>query len=145
MKKVHMPLLCVILVCVLSSCVIITKLTPTSDFAYTFDFWAIRDSFTLDEQYNDYDGVPYEGVALYLVTVTDMPDDMFEGWNPVPYSDEVNDFLHFVAEFFTIPEISNGYYKFIDRTPIETNFISSASFFVYDMDDQLGYYIKFDY
>ncbi|MCR4689835.1 MAG: hypothetical protein K5739_00615 [Lachnospiraceae bacterium] len=93
--------------------------------------------------YNDYEGVPYEGTALYLVSVGENSNTYFEEWENAPFSGEVNDYLESITDYVQIPEMKNYKWKMINRNA-RSKILTDVSLGVYDIDTKKLYVIESD-
>ncbi len=93
--------------------------------------------------YNDYEGFPYEGKALYLVSIGENSDAHFDDWENASFSEEVNDFLESIADYVQIPEMKNYKWKMINRNT-KSKMLTDVSLGVYDVDAKKLYVIESD-
>ncbi len=121
----------------------ITK-TPTSEFLSTFELDGDKDDLEYETTYDDYgEGIGNDGMALYKITVTDELKAQVEEWDETPLSDEAAELVEGLSDYFTIPDIENGNWKMVDREP-EAEFLAEVSLAVYDADNGVVYFIKYD-
>ena len=110
----------------------------------------IADSFRVECEpndiqviYNDYEGAPYEGTALYLVSLEENSDIDFGDWESSPFSEEVNDYLESIADYVQIPEMENYKWKMINRNT-KSKMLTDVSLGVYDVNEKRLYVIESD-
>ena len=97
----------------------------------------------LKEEFNDYGGFPYEGMALYKITLDEDAAEEFAKWESLPFSKKAGDFLTSVSTYIELPTIEDGYWKLVDRNP-GTKMYTNVSFCVYDAENKIAYLITMD-
>ena len=107
-----------------------------SQFIKEFDIDIEEKDIELKEEFNDYGGFPYEGMALYKITLDEDAAEEFAKWESLPFSKKAGDFLTSVSTYIELPTIEDGYWKLIDRNPV--------SFCVYDAENKIAYLITMD-
>lgn len=120
-----------------------TRGDASSQFKKDFGLDIDKNSIKTEELFNNYSGPPYEGVAMYRITVDQKSEREFRKWKKLPLSAKADRFLTSVSPYVRIPEISHGYWKLIDRNP-GTKEYTNVSFAVYDADEKLAYMITMD-
>ena len=59
----------------------------------------------IEELFNNYEGFPYEGIALYKISLNkDALEEIME-WDSLPYSKEADDFVTSVSTYVELPAI----------------------------------------
>lgn len=93
---------------------------------------------------DNYEGFPYEGMALYKISFDNLDDLSLDEWDPLPLSDEAKRFLVAISSEVKLPEVGEGYWKLIDRSPETLDFLTNASLCVFDTEKMICYYILLD-
>lgn len=65
----------------------------------------------LEELFNNYEGVPYEGIALYKLTVGEDVRQAFLQWERFPLPEAAENFLESLSAYVELPSITDGYWK----------------------------------
>lgn len=103
-----------------------------------------KDNIKIEELFNNYEGVPYEGIALYRITLDDNDAKQdFLKWSILPLSESAELFLTSISDCFELPEIADGYWMFVDRNP-GTQQYTNVSFCIYDTAEEVAYMITMD-
>lgn len=118
-------------------------LTEKSQFIKDFDIDIEEKDIELKEEFNDYGGFPYEGMALYKITLDEDAAEEFAKWESLPFSKKAGDFLTSVSTYIELPTIEDGYWKLVDRNP-GTKMYTNVSFCVYDAENKIAYLITMD-
>ncbi len=143
MKRFYIIIILVMVVVCLTSCYVVDHDVFTEvNFLTLFDLRDYDDSISLTKIFDNHGGLQNDGVGLYMVSIEDYSGGMFEGWDSLPF-DEASEELAYGGNFDDLPEIKNGKYKYIDRKP-NPRHITNASLFVYDEDNEVGYYLILD-
>ena len=143
MKK----LLCVMaLVCIgilLVSCGSNRLDNPKAQFMRDFGLNIEKKDCVLEELFNNYEGVPYEGIALYKLTVGEDVRQAFLQWERFPFSEEAEHFLESLSAYVERPSIADGCWKMVDRNP-GTGAYTNVSLCVYDEATGAAYLLTMD-
>ena len=138
MKK----LLCVMaLVCIgilLVSCGSNRLDNPKAQFMRDFGLHIDKKDCVLEELFNNYEGFPYEGIALYKLTVG---EDACQ--ERLPFSEEAEHFLESLSTYVELPTFADGYWKMVDRNP-GTSVYTNVSLCVYDGTTGIAYLLTMD-
>ena len=97
----------------------------------------------LEELFNNYEGFPYEGIALYKLTVGEDVRQAFLQWERFPFSEEAENFLESLSSYVELPSIADGYWKMVDRNP-GTSAYTNVSLCVYDEATGAAYLLTMD-
>lgn len=97
----------------------------------------------LEELFNNYEGFPYEGIALYKLTVGEDVRQAFLQWERFPFSEEAEHFLESLSAYVGLPSIADGYWKMVDRNP-GTSAYTNVSLCVYDRATDAAYLLTMD-
>lgn len=111
------------------------------DFLTLFELREYDDYISLTKIHDNHGGLQNDGAGFYVVSIEKCSSDMFEEWESLPF-DDIAEHLAYGGNFDGLPEIKNGRYKYIDRNP-ESN-STNVSMFVYDEDNEIGYYLVLD-
>lgn len=65
----------------------------------------------LEELFNNYEGFPYEGIALYKLTVGEDVRQAFLQWERFPLPEAAENFLESLSAYVELPPIADGYWK----------------------------------
>lgn len=114
-----------------------------SQFIKDFDLNISKKDCEFEELFNNYEGVPYEGIALYKISLDKEAVGEIMEWDSLPYSKEADDFVTSVSTYVELPTIEDGYWKLVDRNP-GTQEYTNISFCVYDADKEIAYLITMD-
>lgn len=143
MKK----LICVMaLVCIgilLVSCGSNRPGDPKAQFIRDFGLHIDKKDCVLEELFNNYEGFPYEGIALYKLTVGEDVRQAFLQWERFPFSEEAENFLESFSSYVELPSIADGYWKMVDRNP-GTSAYTNVSLCVYDEATGAAYLLTMD-
>lgn len=143
MKK----LLCVMaLVCIgilLVSCGSNHPGDPKAQFIRDFGLNIDKKDCVLEELFNNYEGFPYEGIALYKLTVGEDARQAFLQWERLPFSEEAEGFLESLSTYVELPPIADGYWKMVDRNQ-GTSAYTNVSLCVYDEATGAAYLLTMD-
>ena len=143
MKK----LLCVMtLVCIgilLVSCGSNHLGDPKAQFIRDFGLNIDKKDCVLEELFNNYEGFPYEGIALYKLTVGEDVRQAFLQWERLPFSEEAEGFLECLSSYVELPSLPDGYWKMVDRNP-GTSAYTNVSLCVYDAATGAAYLLTMD-
>lgn len=127
----------------LTACSFFAKFDEEMGFLYEFGLEDYYDIITMTKIHDSRGGMTYDGIYAYEVTIIECPELLFDEWDSIPYNDKVMDFLEFISSTFTIPEIEKGKYKLIDYTEDKYPYITKASLFVYDEENEIGYCLNY--
>lgn len=97
----------------------------------------------LEELFNNYEGFPYEGIALYKLTVGEDMRQAFLQWERFPFSEEAEHFLESLSAYVELPLIADGYWKMVDRNQ-GTSAYTNVSLCVYDVATGAAYLLTMD-
>ena len=97
----------------------------------------------LEELFNNYEGFPYEGIALYKLTIGEDVRQAFLQWERIPFSEEAECFLESLSAYVELPSIADGYWKMVDRNP-GTSAYTNVSLCVYDRATGAAYLLTMD-
>jgi len=143
MKK----LICVMaLVCIgmlLVSCGSKRLDNPKAQFIRDFGLNIEKKDCVLEELFNNYEGVPYEGIALYKLTIGEDVRQAFLQWERFPFSEKAECFLESLSAYAELPPIADGYWKMVDRNP-GTSAYTNVSLCVYDWATDAAYLLTMD-
>ena len=143
MKK----LICVMaLVCIgmlLVSCGSKRLDNPKAQFIRDFGLNIDKKDCVLEELFNNYEGFPYEGIALYKLTVGEDVRQAFLQWERFPFSEEAEHFLESLSAYVELPSIADGCWKMVDRNP-GTSAYTNVSLCVYDEATGAAYLLTMD-
>ena len=143
MKK---PLCVMALVCIgilLVSCGSKRLDNPKAQLMRDFGLHIDKKDYVLEELFNNYEGFPYEGIALYKLTVGEDIRQAFLQWERFPFSEEVENFLESLSAYVELPPIADGYWKMVDRNP-GTSAYTNVSLCVYDRATDAAYLLTMD-
>lgn len=114
-----------------------------TQFIKDFDLDIDKDNIKIEELFNNYEGVPYEGIALYKITLDSDAKQDFLKWSILPLSESAELFLTSISDYVELPEIANGYWMLVDRNP-GTQKYTNVSFCIYDTAEDVAYMITMD-
>ena len=103
----------------------------------------ITQNIKIEELFNNYEGVPYEGIALYKITLDNDAKQDFLKWSILPLSENAELFLTSISDYVELPEIADGYWMLVDRNP-GTQKYTNVSFCIYDTAEEVAYMITMD-
>ena len=86
---------------------------------------------------------PYEGIALYKLTIGEDVRQAFLQWERFPFSEEAECFLESLSAYAELPSIADGYWKMVDRNP-GTSAYTNVSLCVYDGATGAAYLLTMD-
>ena len=109
------------------------------DFALHID----KKDCVLEELFNNYEGFPYEGIALYKLTVGEDVSQAFLQWERFPFSEEAECFLESLSAYVELPSIADGYWKMVYRNPGSSAY-TNVSLCVYDGATGAAYLLTMD-
>lgn len=144
MRKILSFVVCCVAVMCLASCGFEIKASPTKEFIHCFALDLKETSVEMQSVYNSYGGFRGEGMALYTVELDDSAKDELKQWTNLPLSSEASDFLESVSTYITIPEITEGTWKFVNNSGEESDKITNAELCIYDTKEDTTYWIKMD-
>jgi hypothetical protein len=128
----------------LAACSFNNRINTKSEFVTLFELEEYKENISLKELYNNYEGAPYEGIALYEVSITAEDTKLlFSEWDSVPFNEETEGFMKSISNYISIPDIKSGRYKMVNRNE-EAKELMNVSLFVFDETANMGYYIKVD-
>lgn len=84
---------------------------PKAQFIRDFGLHIDKKDCVLEELFNNYEGFPYEGIALYKLTVEEDVRQAFLQWERFPLSEEAEHFLESLSAYVELPSIADGYWK----------------------------------
>ncbi len=147
MKKLN-SLVCVALlllsVSLLGACTFnSTRGDVKMQFMRDFNLDIDKDNIKIEELFNNYEGVPYEGIALYKITLDNDAKQDFLKWSILPLSENAELFLTSISDYVELPEIADGYWMLVDRNP-GTQKYTNVSFCIYDTAEEVAYMITMD-
>ena len=147
MKKLN-SLVCVALlllsVSLLGACTFnSTRGDVKMQFMRDFNLDIDKDNIKIEELFNNYEGVPYEGIALYKITLDNDAKQDFLKWSILPLSESAELFLTSISDYVELPEIADGYWMLVDRNP-GTQKYTNVSFCIYDTAEEVAYMITMD-
>ena len=97
----------------------------------------------LEELFNNYEGFPYEGIALYKLTVGEDARQAFLQWERFPLPEAAENFLESLSAYVELPPIADGCWKMVDRNP-GTSAYTNVSLCVYDGATGAAYLLTMD-
>ena len=143
MKK---PLCVMTLVCIgilLVSCGSKRLDNPKAQLMRDFGLHIDKKDYVLEELFNNYEGFPYEGIALYKLTIGEDVRQAFLQWEHLPFSEEAEYFLESLSAYVELPLIAGGYWKMVDRNQ-RTSAYTNVSMCVYDGTTGIAYLLTMD-
>ena len=144
MKKIMSFVVCCAMVMSLVSCGLEVKTSPAKEFIGDFALDLKETSVEMQSVYNSYGGFRGEGMALYTVELDDNAKDELKQWTSLPLSSEAGDFLESLSTYITIPEITEGTWKFVNNSGEGSDKITNAELCIYDTEQDITYWIKMD-
>ncbi len=114
-----------------------------TQFIRDFELDVDKHSLKLEELFNNYEGVPYEGIAMYKITLDNEYQKEFLKWNRLPISENAELFLVSISDYVELPDIPDGYWMFVDRNP-GTQEYTNVSMCIYDIAEKAAYLITMD-
>ena len=147
MKIITKVCLSVLILCMLlSSCSVISREEAVRrQFVREFGLDISKHEVEFIKVHDDYGGFPYEGIALYKISFDNLDDLSLDEWEQLPFSDEAERFLNLISLYVKLPEIREGCWKFIDRSPKNNDgHVLNASFCAFDTEKMICYYILLD-
>lgn len=112
-------------------------------FIKDFDLDIDKNNIKIEELFNNYEGFPYEGIAMYKITLDCDAKQDFLKWSILPLSESAELFLTSISDYVKLPEIANGYWRLVDRNP-GTQKYTNVSFCIYDTAEDVVYMITMD-
>lgn len=116
---------------------------PRAQLMRDFGLHIDKKDYVLEELFNNYEGFPYEGIALYKLTVGEDVRQAFLQWERFPLSEEAECFLESLSAYVELPLIADGYWKMVDRNP-GTSAYTNVSLCVYDRATGAAYLLTMD-
>ena len=116
---------------------------PKAQLMRDFGLHIDKKDCVLEELFNNYEGVPYEGIALYKLTIGEDVRQAFLQWERFPFSEEAECFLESLSAYAELPSIADGYWKMVDRNP-GTSAYTYVSLCVYDRATDAAYLLTMD-
>ena len=116
---------------------------PKAQFIRDFGLNIDKKDCVLEELFNNYEGFPYEGIALYKLTVGEDVRQAFLQWERLPFSEEAEHFLESLSTYVELPSFADGYWKMVDRNP-GTSAYTNVSMCVYDGTTGIAYLLTMD-
>ena len=116
---------------------------PKAQFIRDFGLNIEKEDCVLEELFNNYEGVPYEGIALYKLTVGEDVRQAFLQWERFPLPEAAENFLESLSAYVELPSITDGYWKMVDRNP-GTSAYTNVSLCVYDEATGAAYLLTMD-
>lgn len=116
---------------------------PKAQFIREFCLNIDKKDCVLEELFNNYEGFPYEGIALYKLTVGEDVRQAFLQWERFPFSEKAECFLESLSAYVEPPSIADGYWKMVDRNP-GTSVYTNVSLCVYDEATGIEYLLIMD-
>ena len=116
---------------------------PKAQFIRDFGLNIDKKDCALEELFNNFEGFPYEGIALYKLTVGEDVRQAFLQWERFPFSEEAENFLESLSSYVELPSIADGYWKMVDRNP-GTSAYTNVSLCVYDEATGAAYLLTMD-
>ena len=116
---------------------------PKAQFSRDFGLNIDKKDCALEELFNNFEGFPYEGIALYKLTVGEDVRQAFLQWERFPFSEEAENFLESLSSYVELPSIADGYWKMVDRNP-GTSAYTNVSLCVYDEATGAAYLLTMD-
>ena len=116
---------------------------PKTQLIRDFGLHIDKKDCVLEELFNNYEGFPYEGIALYKLTVGEDVRQAFLQWERFPFSEEAECFLESLSAYAELPSIADGYWKMVDRNP-GTSAYTNVSLCVYDRATDAAYLLTMD-
>ena len=116
---------------------------PKAQFIRDFGLNIDKKDCVLEELFNNYEGFPYEGIALYKLTVGEDVRQAFLQWERLPFSEEAEHFLESLSTYVELPTFADGYWKMVDRNP-GTSVYTNVSLCVYDGTTGIAYLLTMD-
>lgn len=114
-----------------------------TQFIEDFNLDIDKDNFKIEELFNNYEGFPYEGIALYKITFDSESKQKFLKWSNLPLSENAELFLASISDYIELPEVTEGYWMLVDRNP-GTQKYTNISFCIYDKAKEVAYMIRMD-
>lgn len=116
---------------------------PKAQLMRDFGLHIDKKDYVLEELFNNYEGFPYEGIALYKLTVGEDVRQAFLQWERFPLPEAAENFLESLSAYVELPLIADGYWKMVDRTP-GTSAYTNVSLCVYDRATGAAYLLTMD-
>ena len=116
---------------------------PKAQFIRDFGLHIDKKDCVLEELFNSYEGFPYEGIALYKLTVGEDVRQAFLQWERFPLPEAAENFLESLSAYVELPTFADGYWKMVDRNP-GTSAYTNVSMCVYDGTTGIAYLLTMD-
>ena len=116
---------------------------PKAQLMRDFGLHIDKKDYVLEELFNNYEGFPYEGIALYKLTVGEDVRQAFLQWERFPLPEAAENFLESLSAYVELPLIADGYWKMVDRNP-GTSAYTNVSLCVYDRATGAAYLLTMD-
>lgn len=116
---------------------------PKAQLMRDFGLHIDKKDYVLEELLNNYEGFPYEGIALYKLTVGEDVRQAFLQWERFPLPEAAENFLESLSAYVELPLIADGYWKMVDRNP-GTSAYTNVSLCVYDRATGAAYLLTMD-
>ena len=116
---------------------------PKAQLMRDFGLHIDKKDYVLEELFNNYEGFPYEGIALYKLTVGEDVRQAFLQWERFPPPQVTKSFLERLSAYVELPLIADGYWKMVDRNP-GTSAYTNVSLCVYDRATGAAYLLTMD-
>lgn len=78
---------------------------PKAQFIRDFGLHIDKKDCVLEELFNNYEGFPYEGIALYKLTVGEDVRQVFLQWERIPFSEEAEHFWRAFPPMWSCPRL----------------------------------------
>ena len=116
---------------------------PKAQLMRDFGLHIDKKDYVLEELFNNYEGFPYEGIALYKLTVGEDVRQACLQWERFPLPEAAENFLESLSAYVELPLIADGYWKMVDRNPGTSAYIN-VSLCVYDRATGAAYLLTMD-
>lgn len=139
----------------------------SGDLELRYEFGFDKDDYIIIDEYDSHGGFQGEGSYRLILDCSQSREKALKqvaDWNRLPLSENLRlimyggekdgvEYAYDLASDAKIPEINNGFYKFINRSPNATDKYSddifsaysfNFSLAVYDSDADMLYYYKYD-
>jgi len=116
---------------------------PKVQFIRDFQLDLDENQLVFEELFNDYGGFPYEGMAMYKITLDNDAAQELSKWERLPLSENADSFMTSISGYVSLPEIADGYWMFVNRNQ-ETKYYTNISICVYDPGNKVAYLITYD-
>ena len=112
------------------------------------------DGFEIEKVFDNHQGSPADGEALYKITKDSNTKADFSDWKKLPIDKRIVEFYitkrydHVSSEIRKLAEISEGYWKIVGKNPIEgegmKGLYGNMKLYIYDSQHDLIYCYVFD-